>query len=185
MHLAAREIDSLLQQHQQTVQKARHPAKLPTPMTRFSGWLDSGAPALITFTIAALLALAVGLASAALAFMPAATTGTVITKTDALRTLTSDEIADRGYSRLKDRFCQAAFSGLAPIADRVERSDFRQKPEDDSPPTALAPASDVRTEKRPRKYDTANRMRYRTSGSAQDQAKRQPSLLERFTGVRL
>lgn len=186
MHTAIREIESLLQQHKQTLQTARHPAQAPYLMTRFSAWLDSGAPVLIAITVAALLALAVGLASAAFAFMPATTAATtIITKTDALRMLTSDEISDRGYSRLKDRFCQAAFSGLIPTADRMERSDVRQKTEDESLTAALPPPSDLRAEKRQRKYNAGNRTRYRTSSSVQDQTKRQPSLLERFTGVRL
>ena len=186
MHPAVREIESLLQQHKQTLQTARHPAQPPDLTTRFSAWLDSGAPALIAITVAALLALAIGLASAAFAFIPVTTAAhTIITKTDPLRTLTSDEIADKGYSRLKDRFCQAAFSGSIPTVDRIERSDVRQKTEDEPPPSVLTPSPELRTERRQRKYDTANRIRYRASSSVQDQNKRQPSLLERFTGVRL
>lgn len=186
MHPAVRDIEDLLQQHQQTLKKARPPAWLPSELTtRFSSWPDSSAPALIAITIAALLVLAVGLASAAFAFIPVtAAADTVIAKTDSLRVLTSDETADKGYSRLKDRFCQAAFSGLIPAADRAEQNDARQKPEDQPLVAALAQPSDARSGKPP-KYDARNRQRYRAPNALQTQTKQQPSLLERFTGVRL
>lgn len=186
MHTAVREIENLLQRHQQTHQKARPAARLPSELTtRFSGWLDSRAPALIAITVTALLTLAIGLASTAFAFIPViASADTIIAKTDPLPTLTSAEIADRGYGRLKDGFCQAAFKGLLPMIDRAEHSDFRQKAEDE--PSVAAPAlpSDIRSDKR-RKYHGGNRIRYRTSSSLQSQTKRRPSLIERFTGVRL
>lgn len=176
MRDAIRDIESLLHQHKRTLRTAQHP-QLPSNITaRLSTWLDSGAPALIAVTIAALVALAVGLASAAFAFMPTTTVPeTVITKTDPLRTRTPAEIADKGYSQLKDKSCQVAFGSLSSTADRVERLDVRLKAEGETPTAALASPSDTRAGKRQRKHEARDR-RYRTSSSGQE-SKRQPSLL--------
>jgi hypothetical protein len=72
-----------------------------------------------------------------------------------------------------------------PLIDRVDRSELRMKAEDEASNLISAPPTDIRAEKRKRKYATANRTRYRTANSVQDRDPRQPSLFERFTGLRL